>query len=98
MKKLISIYTIFFFLLLAACSKKDKVASKTELLTSGSWKLTAVMADNDANGTYETDAYAGFSDCYKDNYYTFKANGELEPNEGPTKCSSTDPQTQTATW
>ena len=100
MKKVISTAAIFFVLLLAACSKKDTAASKskTELLTSGSWKLTAVTADDDANRTYETDSYAGFSDCYKDNYYTFRANGELELNEGPSKCSPTDSQTETATW
>lgn len=98
MKKIISIAAIFFILLIAACNKKDTAASKTELLTSGSWKLTAVMADNDANGTYEADEYAGFSDCFKDNYYTFRANNELELNEGATKCDPADPQTETATW
>jgi hypothetical protein len=100
MKKLISIYTIFLFLLLAACSKKDKVAvtSKTDLLTSGTWKLTALVSDDDGNGSYETDVYAGFSGCFTDNYWTFKANGQLELNEGPTKCDPIDPQIQAATW
>lgn len=100
MKKLISISAIFLILLLAACSKKDKVAaaSKTDLLTSGSWKLTALVSDDDGNGSYETNVYAGFSSCFTDNYYTFKANGELELNEGPTKCDPIDPQTDVATW
>ncbi len=82
------------------CKKDDdeKMLSKTELLTSGTWKLTAVVSDNDANGSYETDEFAGFSDCYKDNYYTFQSNGILELNEGPTKCSPADSQTETATW
>jgi hypothetical protein len=100
MTKFISISAIFLFLLFAACSKKDKVAvaSKTELLTSGSWKPSAVVLDDDGNGSYETDVYAGFSDCFKDNYWTFKTNGALELNEGPTKCDPIDPQIEAGTW
>jgi hypothetical protein len=103
--KLLFSGTAFLFAILILstnlqCKKNDdeKVVSKTELLTTGSWKLTAVMADEDANGTYETDEFASFSDCFKDNYLTFPPNGNLESNEGPTKCSPSDPQTETATW
>jgi hypothetical protein len=82
------------------CKKNDeeKMLSKTQLLTSGSWKLTAVLADEDANGSYETDRFTTFSSCFKDNNWTFQDNGVLELNEGPTKCSPRDPQTETATW
>jgi hypothetical protein len=97
MKSLL-ICTIIFTLLIISCSKKDSNLSKKDLLTSGTWKLTAVVADDDANGSYETDRYANFLDCYKDNYYTFRSNGELELNEGPAKCDPIDPQTETATW
>jgi hypothetical protein len=90
--------TTIFTLLIISCSKKDSNQSKKDLLTSGSWKLTAVVADDDGNGTYEIDRFTGFSDCFKDNYYTFQNNGILELNEGPIKCSLTDPQTETATW
>jgi hypothetical protein len=94
------ISTTIFVLLTISCNKKDSNSSlsKRDLLTSGSWKLTAVVADDDANGSYETDRFASFSDCYKDNYYTFRSNGELELNEGPTKCDPIDPQTETYSW
>lgn len=92
------ITTAIFSLLIFSCSKKDSNLSKKDLLTSGSWKLTAVVSDDDANGSYETDEFARFLDCYKDNYYTFQSNGALELNEGPTKCSPADSQTETATW
>ncbi len=92
------ITTTIFTLLIISCSKKDSNLSKKEILTSGSWKLTAVVSDDDANGSYEKDEFARFSDCYKDNYYTFQSNGVLELNEGPTKCSPADSQTETATW
>ena len=90
--------TTIFTLLIISCSKKDSNLSKKDMLTSGSWKLTAVVSDDDANGSYEKDEFARFSDCYKDNYYTFQSNGVLELNEGPTKCSPADSQTETATW
>lgn len=96
--KLLLISTILFTLLTISCNKKDNNLSKSELLTSGSWKLTAVMADDDGNGTYETDSYASFPDCHKDNYYTFRTNGELELNEGTTRCDPGDPQTESGTW
>jgi hypothetical protein len=94
------ISTTIFVLLTISCNKKDSNSSlsKRDLLTSGSWKLTAVVADDDANGSYETDRFASFSDCYKDNYYTFRSNGELELKEGPTKCDPIDPQTETYSW
>ena len=92
------ITTTIFTLLIISCSKKDSNLSKKDMLTSGSWKLTAVVSDDDANGSYEKDEFARFSDCYKDNYYTFQSNGVLELNEGPTKCSPADSQTETATW
>ena len=98
MKKTISITTLFFILLLAACNKKDTAASKTQLLTSGTWKLTAVVADDDGNGTYETDNFAGFSLCFTDNIWSFGASSVATMDEGPTKCSPTDPQTETTTW
>ncbi len=97
MKKTIcsfALLTLFF----AACSKKDKTQSKSELLTSGTWKLTAAEEDADGNGTYESDNYAFFADCFKDNYYTFQTSGILEMNEGPTKCAPADPQTETGAW
>ena len=98
MKRNFTIATLFLILLLAACNKKDTAPSKTELLTSGTWKLTAVVADEDGNGTYETDRFATFLTCFTDNYYTFSSNGILELNEGPTKCNPADPQTETSTW
>lgn len=98
MKKTISITALFFILLLAACNKKDTAASKTQLLTSGTWKLTAVVSDNDANGTYETDDFATFSPCFTDNIWSFSTSSVVTLDEGPTKCNPADPQTETGTW
>lgn len=86
------------FCILIACNKKEKNLSRSELLTSGSWKLTGSESDNDGNGTYEADDYAGFLDCFKDNFATFKSNDQVDIDEGPTKCDPLDPQNETASW
>ena len=99
MKK-IFLFPAVIFILFTACSKKDKVIvmSKTELLTTGTWKLTAVVADNDGNGTYETDNFATFSACFTDNFWSFSVPSIVTLDEGPTKCAPADPQTETGTW
>ncbi len=100
MKKIFLLTAIWICLFSIGCNKDDDdtAASKKDLLTAGSWKLTAVVSDDDGDGTYETNDFIYFFDCYTDNYYIFKTNGELELNEGATKCDPADPQTETANW
>ena len=99
MRKIIFLFAASFFIIfIEACSKKDKTASKTELLTTGTWKITAVVSDNDGNGTYETDDFATFSPCYTDNFWSFTIPSIVILDEGPTKCAPSDPQTENGTW
>ena len=51
------------------------------MLTTGTWKITAIMTDNDGNGSYEFDTYQLIPACGKDNFLTFKTNGELDTDE-----------------
>jgi len=88
---------------MGACKKDNK--SKTELLTNNSWKMKAFTInpaiDFFGNGQLITDLYADplFSPaCKKDNFMTFKDNGQVVTDEGPTKCGPNDPQTTTETW
>ena len=97
MKKIFTSIVCLYGILLA-CNKKDHDPSKTELLMSGTWKITGIMSDNDGNGTYESNEYAGFPNCVKDNYFTFKAGSVLEMNESSEKCAPADPQTDNTTW
>jgi|SRR5690606_4184595 len=100
MKKITLLTAIFIIAINFGCKKDDddNNPSKKDLLTTGSWKLTAVVSDEDGDGTHELNDFIYFSDCYTDNYYIFKANGELELNEGNSKCDQADPQTETANW
>ena len=86
--------------------KKDNgeaaVKTKTELLTTGSWKLISYTStpayDWYGTGVYATDILAALHPCEADGFDTYKINGIVEINEGAIKCNSTDPQTFTATW
>ena len=97
MKKTISLFAVALILFIPAC-KKDKAQSKTELLTSRSWKIIAAVSDDDGNGSYETDDFAFFPPCFKDNFLSFNTNGQVVQDEGLTKCDVADPQTETSTW
>lgn len=82
-----------------ACKKDDaKPVSKTDMLTSGTWKLTAAVTDADGDGTFETNEYATFDACFTDNIWSFNTNGSAVMDEGPTKCDPADSQVQTDSW
>ncbi|MBA2499864.1 MAG: lipocalin family protein [Chitinophagaceae bacterium] len=99
MKKIIFFFATMMFVFVIGCKKdKDVIASNKDFLTTGSWKLSAVVSDDDGDGTYETNDFINFLDCFTDNYYIFKPNGELEVNEGAIKCDPADPQTDIANW
>ena len=86
--------------------KKDKdeaaVKTKTELLATGSWKLTSYTStpayDWYGTGDYATDILAALNPCEADGFDTYKTNGLVEINEGAIKCDPADPQTFTARW
>ena len=87
--------------------KKDKddssaVKTKTELLTRGSWKRTALISnpayDWNGNGVFDTNNLNTMFPCEKDNFETYQTNGMVVTNEGATKCNSSDPQTWSVTW
>ena len=87
---------------LLSCKKDTPTKTRTELLTTGSWKRTA-LTSNPAydwynNGTSGTDILAYMWPCEKDDFETYKPNGVLEINEGSTKCDPSADQTWSVTW
>jgi hypothetical protein len=98
MKKTLRLVAPLLMLTAMACSKKDKAPTKTDMLTSSSWKMTALREDNDGDGNFETDAFATLPSCSKDDVITFKANGQMTWDEGGSKCDPADPQSETLTW
>jgi hypothetical protein len=100
----------FFFaalvlcLAFGACQKSgeddnDQPPTKTEILTSGSWRISGYEVDTLGDGTFEIDVYSlVFEDCDKDDFLVFKTSGDLDFDEGPSKCEDNDPQVYTLSW
>ena len=93
------------FIGLSSCEKDDDdntAKTKTELLTTGSWKRTALISNTAydwyGDGTFATDVLSAMKPCEKDNLDTYRNNGTGDVNEGTTKCAPTDPQTWTFNW
>lgn len=88
-----------------SCKKDNEeapVKTKTELLTTGPWKLTSYTStpayDWYGNGVFATNILAALNPCEADGFDTYKTNGTVEINEGALKCDPADPQTFMASW
>jgi hypothetical protein len=93
---------LFLFVLgvaaLGACKKNNETspeASRSELLTAKSWRLSAATI---TAGASKTDEYATSDACERDNFIKFNTNKSVVVDEGPTRCNPSDAQTQTSTW
>ncbi|GAB3638944.1 hypothetical protein GCM10027422_45350 [Hymenobacter arcticus] len=97
------------FLLLAAlalgsCKKNNDnspaTPSKTDLLTAKNWRISAQTYSVAINAGAPTvsNEYASSAACERDNFLKFNTNKSLTADEGATKCSSSDPQTQSGSW
>ncbi|QNE38201.1 hypothetical protein F1C16_00835 [Hymenobacter sp. NBH84] len=99
-------------LLMAGCTKeesdqaapKSKLTAKESMLTAKNWRITTIAsttvitADGIAPITTSFDSYALLTSCQKDNFAKYTIDKTIVVDEGATKCSATDPQTQTYTW
>lgn len=100
--------TIKSFLLLlgliiySSCKKENAVSiSRTALLTSGPWKLTAFTFHGDSDGDgiidpVDKDVYPSEA-CAKDDLTIYNADGSGIFDQGPYKCNSM-PQSYTFSW
>jgi len=88
----------------SACKKDSDEApspanpTRTEMLTSKAWKLTASTISPAIMGM--TDLYAVMATCELDNTLKFNsdASKSLVQDEGASKCSSMDPQQVSGNW
>jgi len=95
MKRKLLIFSIA--LLIFSCSKDkepDWVAINTQLLTAGVWEFS----DYDYRNTISHTTFADLPACRQDDQELFLAGGGGEVNEGPTKCSSSAPQSTALNW
>ena len=85
-----------------ACSKdssENKEKTNTDKLTLAAWKYDKAMLDINKDGTGDIPIPdSELEACERDNLITFKADNTGTIDEGPSKCSSTDPQSLGFTW
>ncbi len=84
----------FAMLTLASCKKED-APPKTELLTTGAWRIASFVL---TQGSSTYDHYDNMYACEKDDYLVFKKEGALEYNAGAGKCDADQAQVYTTTW
>jgi len=91
---------IAFFFSISGCSKSGSGGlTKTQLITSASWKYDDAGLDVDKNGTMDSGVPPGYIlQCDTDNQLTFKTDGSSVIDEGATKCDHADPQTYPFNW
>ena len=95
MKSCKFIFVLFSSIILFTACKKDSdnntQKTNTDLLVQGSWKFdNAVVGGSDVSSLLQG--------CQKDNTLTFAAGGTGTADEGATKCSAGDPQSNPFTW
>ena len=89
-----------FALFLLACQKEDNpTPTKTDHISSSSWKYDGGGVDGDKNGTVDLQFPAGTLDpCRTDNTLKFERNGTGISDEGTAKCNTSDPQSSSFKW
>lgn len=101
MMKYVSCILLLSFVL-PFCKKDDKPKepTKTEMLTSSSWKYDSGGVDQDRNGTVDISFTTSglLQPCMLDNTGVFNTNGTGTADEGATKCNVNTPQTSAFNW
>ncbi|MDI3322297.1 hypothetical protein [Pinibacter soli] len=84
---------------IAGCRKtngNNSNATKTQMLTSGSWKITSDYVDppidTDRDGHPDYELINSMDACHRDDLFIFKADGTYIHDEGASKCDPLAPQ------
>lgn len=96
-----TISSILILVVFLSCKGDDEpVNQKEKMLTGKNWRLIAAESDPPilAAGQNISDVYAVMPACAKDDLTKFDSDGSVVFDEGPSKCESTDPQTETSDW
>ncbi len=89
---LILLFAVASLVVFQSCGDDDDVTekkSKTELLTSGTWKLSSAKMFGVSSPP---------EDCTADDVHTFQVTGTYLFDEGASKCDPEDEQSYSGTW
>lgn len=93
------LWIVIVLIAVAGCKKSSDNKSKTEFLTQAPWIVSNVEEKNATGSWIVSTDWSATAACEKDDLTIFRTNGTYETNEGPTKCSPSDPHiNQTGTW
>ncbi|MFT3826873.1 MAG: hypothetical protein QM731_23315 [Chitinophagaceae bacterium] len=102
MKKILlsaSLFALMAHLSFCKKSSSGESASNTELITSATWKFDNAWLDTDKDGKADSPIPSIYlKSCQTDNQVTLVAGGTGSLDEGASKCSVDDPQTNSFTW
>ncbi len=101
MKRLTLLALVLTGITMASCSKNDSSGpSKTELITSSTWKYKNAGVDVNADGYIDAALPPGYElqSCQTDNTLLLKTDGTGTFDEGATKCDPADAQSTAITW
>lgn len=97
MKRVSLLATLALACAFTACKKdNEKPKSTSELLMAKSWKMTALTEQ--VGTAAASNEYTSMAACEKDNLYKFEASNKFTLDEGPLKCSNSDPQSISGNW
>ncbi len=105
--KYLKLIALLIPVVMISCSKDDDDNSNnggttpltnTDKLCGKNWKYSKIEADTNGDGTPDLDVTSQQPSCELDNFILFNSNLTGVFNEGPTKCSPSDPQTSNFTW
>ena len=104
-------HIVFLCVLIFGCSNNDDsytaptpstpAADKRELISAKPWRYVAWVANppvKDDNGKLIGDIHNNKPSCDQDDLLIFNANGNVNFDQGPTKCDSATPQSSFASW
>ncbi|MFC5271066.1 DUF5004 domain-containing protein [Adhaeribacter terreus] len=105
MKNYLRLLTVACVFIFTACDNDDEDVNpnRTQLLTSGSWKITSSTVnpalDFNGDGTIETDLTQFIKACTLDDITIYRSDKTYSEEEGATKCDPADPQVfRSGTW
>ena len=70
--------------------------TRTQLLTAKKWQIRSATIEGSGQPT--VDLYPLIAPCSRDDFEQFNLPNTYVTDEGPTKCSPSDPQTQLGIW
>jgi len=92
------LFVLLTFGLGTTACKKDETGGEATLTAASCWKLSKFEAYNPTNLVWEDVTEAETDPCELDDCFKFNSDKSVTKTNGPAKCSSSEPDTETGAW